>query len=120
MLHSKALTFVSALQFGAVFASPTVKLVARDYAPSPAPVVNQTTCNGQTYTYEELAGYGFLPSDARDKFGDTIGGVSKVVALEAISMCTRHDLAANAFLDWQRYCIRQEVMEEAAWRQGGL
>lgn len=31
-----------------------------------------TTCNGKNYTYNELAGYGFVPGDARDKLGDTI------------------------------------------------
>lgn len=44
--------------------------------------VNTTTCNGQTYTYEALAGFGKFPSDARDKFGDTIGGIGSSVALE--------------------------------------
>ena len=34
--------------------------------------VFSTTCNGQPYTYNELAGYGFVPSNARDKFGDSI------------------------------------------------
>ena len=47
-----------------------------------ASVVNQTTCNGQTYTYQQLAGYGFIPSDARDKFGDTIGGIGSSLALD--------------------------------------
>lgn len=44
---------------------------------SAAPSVSQnpvfsTTCEGKSYTYNELAGYGFVPNDARDKFGDTI------------------------------------------------
>ncbi|KAK0659200.1 esterase-like activity of phytase-domain-containing protein [Cercophora samala] len=39
--------------------------------PSPATVFT-TTCQGKTYTYNELAGFGSIPSDARDKFGDTI------------------------------------------------
>ncbi|VBB82137.1 Putative protein of unknown function [Podospora comata] len=39
--------------------------------PSPAPV-STTTCRGKSYTYNELAGFGSIPSDARDKFGDTI------------------------------------------------
>jgi len=43
--------------------------------------VNQTTCNGKTYTYEELAGYGFVPGDARDEFGDTLGGYGYGCAL---------------------------------------
>ncbi|KAK4170736.1 esterase-like activity of phytase-domain-containing protein [Triangularia setosa] len=38
---------------------------------SPAAVFT-TTCQGKTYTYNELAGFGSIPSDARDKFGDTI------------------------------------------------
>lgn len=44
--------------------------------------VNSTTCNGKTYVYEELAGWGLLPSNARDKFGDTIGGIGSAIALE--------------------------------------
>ena len=48
-------------------------------------VVNQTTCNGKTYTYEQLAGYGFIPSDARDRFGDTIGGIGSSVAIDKTS-----------------------------------
>ncbi|KID93094.1 outer membrane autotransporter [Metarhizium guizhouense ARSEF 977] len=34
--------------------------------------VFSTTCAGKTYTYNELAGYGFVRSDALDKFGDSI------------------------------------------------
>ncbi|KAK2613018.1 hypothetical protein QQS21_000947 [Conoideocrella luteorostrata] len=34
--------------------------------------VFSTTCEGKPYTYNELAGYGFVASDARDKFGDSI------------------------------------------------
>ncbi|KAA8564842.1 hypothetical protein EYC84_010613 [Monilinia fructicola] len=45
--------------------------------------VNQTTCNGNTYTYQELGGYGFIPGDARDKFGDTIGGIGSSIAIDA-------------------------------------
>ena len=44
--------------------------------------VNQTTCNGQIYTYNQLAGYGFIPSNARDKFGDTIGGIGSSIAID--------------------------------------
>ncbi|KAL2194386.1 esterase-like activity of phytase-domain-containing protein [Corynascus similis CBS 632.67] len=38
---------------------------------TPSPVAS-VDCNGQTYTYEGLAGFGSLPSDARDQYGDTI------------------------------------------------
>jgi hypothetical protein len=44
---------------------------------NPKPV-NQTTCNGQTYSYDGLAGYGFIPSNFRDKIGDTLGGLSSL------------------------------------------
>ncbi|KAI9712339.1 MAG: hypothetical protein M1820_001552 [Bogoriella megaspora] len=44
--------------------------------------VNQTTCNGNTYTYNQLAGYGFLPSDGRDKFGDTLGGIGSSATID--------------------------------------
>jgi len=43
--------------------------------------VNTTTCNGRTYVYNELAGYGYVPSDAYDKFGDTIGGIGSSIAI---------------------------------------
>ncbi|KAH6618248.1 esterase-like activity of phytase-domain-containing protein [Chaetomium sp. MPI-SDFR-AT-0129] len=33
---------------------------------------SSVSCNGQSYTYQELAGYGSVASDARDSFGDTI------------------------------------------------
>lgn len=47
-----------------------------------APIVNQTTCDGKQFTYESLAGYGFIPSNARDKFGDTIGGIGSSAAID--------------------------------------
>lgn len=34
--------------------------------------VSQTTCGSRKFSYEELAGFGSVPSDARDKFGDTL------------------------------------------------
>ncbi|KAH7130840.1 outer membrane autotransporter [Dactylonectria macrodidyma] len=39
---------------------------------SSAGAVLSTTCNDKSYTYNELAGYGFVPSAARDKYGDSI------------------------------------------------
>ncbi|KAJ8110293.1 hypothetical protein ONZ43_g5907 [Nemania bipapillata] len=44
--------------------------------------VNSTTCNGISYVYDELAGYGFVPSNARDKFGDTLGGLGSSLHLD--------------------------------------
>jgi len=36
------------------------------------PPVASVTCNGQAYTYDGLAGFGSVKSDARDQYGDTI------------------------------------------------
>lgn len=48
-------------------------------------VVNQMTCGGTTYTYNELAGYGFVPSNATDKYGDTLGGYGSSAAIDQSS-----------------------------------
>jgi len=48
-------------------------------------VVNQTTCAGTTYKYTGLAGYGFIPSNATDKYGDTIGGIGSSIAFDQSS-----------------------------------
>ncbi|KAL6702783.1 hypothetical protein ACN47E_000967 [Coniothyrium glycines] len=71
----------AALPLGPVLAGP---LAARDSTATTP--VNVTTCNGQTYVYEELAGYGALPSDTRDKFGDTLGGIGSAIALDKTSV----------------------------------
>ncbi|KAH9865912.1 hypothetical protein IAQ61_008648 [Plenodomus lingam] len=48
--------------------------------------VNVTICNGKKYLYSSLAGYGLLPSNARDKYGDTIGGIGSAIALDKKSI----------------------------------
>ncbi|OQD82005.1 hypothetical protein PENANT_c024G02371 [Penicillium antarcticum] len=48
-------------------------------------VVNQTTCAGTTYKYTGLAGYGYIPSNATDKYGDTIGGIGSSIAIDQSS-----------------------------------
>lgn len=60
--------------------SSSLSFAAPTSTSSAAPVA-QTDCNGQ-YTYKELAGYGFLPGDARDKFGDTNGGIGSSAAID--------------------------------------
>jgi hypothetical protein len=67
MLFGASLSLL-ALPLSQVVASP---VTARDYAPT-----HVTICSGKLYTYEELAGFGKLVSNARDKFGDTIGSGS--------------------------------------------
>ncbi|KAI5210302.1 hypothetical protein AUEXF2481DRAFT_93687 [Aureobasidium subglaciale EXF-2481] len=44
--------------------------------------VNTTTCGGQTYVYQELAGYGYVAGNARDKFGDTLGGLGSSIVVD--------------------------------------
>jgi hypothetical protein len=44
--------------------------------------VNQTIINGKTYTYQELAGYGFVPGSAKDEFFDTLGGIGSSIVLD--------------------------------------
>ena len=48
-------------------------------------IVNQTACNGNFYTYNGLVGYGSVPANARDKFGDTLGGYGSAIAIEQTS-----------------------------------
>ncbi|MCJ1309977.1 hypothetical protein MMC25_003638 [Agyrium rufum] len=75
--------FSSVLQVA--FAVVVISASPAPKTPSAAPVVNQTTCNGNTYAYNALAGYGFVPSAARDKFGDTIGGIGSSIALDKLA-----------------------------------
>ena len=49
---------------------------------SSTPAVKTTNCNGKQYVYEELAGYGYLPPNGRDKVGDTLGGIGSSLAIE--------------------------------------
>lgn len=65
-----------------------------------ASAVNTTTCNGRFYAYTELAGYGYVPADARDRFGDTIGGIGSAVALEPGSWARSTDGTTYTGLLW--------------------
>lgn len=56
-----------------------------------ASAVRTTNCNGQKYVYEELAGYGFLISNGRDKTGDTLGGIGSSLAIDKTSWHKDHD-----------------------------
>lgn len=64
----------------ASFATAAPSLQERTSEPTSG-FVGQTTCNGKTYTYRELAGYGFVPSNFRDKYGDTVS-LGSSIALE--------------------------------------
>lgn len=66
-------------------------------APQPAKdddskgIVNKISCNGKKYEYEELAGYGFVAPNARDKLGDTLGGFGSSIALDRKSWGKKKD-----------------------------
>ena len=53
-------------------------IVAAASVVSATAVVKETTCNSRKYTYRELAGYGTVPGNARDEFGDTLNFGSAV------------------------------------------
>ena len=72
--------FCTAQSALATFIPPDSDIRARDSFGDQ--VVNQTTCDGRTFTYERLAGYGFVSSNARDKFGDTLGGYGSSIAID--------------------------------------
>ena len=61
---------------------PAAVLFATVLTPLTSAAVNTTTCNGETYVYEELAGYGYLPSNGQDKYGDTLGGIGSSIAMD--------------------------------------
>lgn len=63
-----------------LFIATTLAISQKRAAP-----VSSTTCNGKTYEYLGLAGYGFTPSNARDKFGDTAGGIGSSAVVDAKS-----------------------------------
>ncbi|KAI9862451.1 MAG: hypothetical protein M1813_004301 [Trichoglossum hirsutum] len=48
-------------------------------------MVGSVVCNGNTYTHHGLVGYGLIPSNARDKFGDTLGGIGSSVVIDQSS-----------------------------------
>jgi hypothetical protein len=71
------LTFLStaALLLGPASAGPIEKV-------HHLAVVNKTSCGGRNFIYRGLAGYGTLPSDFRDKHGDTISPGSSIAISE--------------------------------------
>ncbi|RMZ76912.1 hypothetical protein DV738_g4706, partial [Chaetothyriales sp. CBS 135597] len=74
------MAFKASLQL-ALFAA-TVSAIPGSISQRSSSSVNTTTINGQTYVYESLAGYGYTASNARDKFGDTAGGIGSSAAIE--------------------------------------
>lgn len=66
-----------------LLALPVTFVLASPVAgPADTAPVSVTTCNGKNYVYEELAGFGKLPGNSRDKYGDTLGGFGSAIALD--------------------------------------
>ncbi|OMP85227.1 hypothetical protein BK809_0003896 [Diplodia seriata] len=84
MLTTAPLSALALLQPSLVSAATLRPLYEKTTTPSNATTaaVNTTTCAGNTYTYRALAGYGFVPGTARDKHGDTLGGLGSSIAIE--------------------------------------
>lgn len=61
-------------------------------------VVNQTTCGDNTYRYNGLAGYGYVPSNATDKYGDTLGGYGSAIAIDQSSWKKTGDSSYSGIL----------------------
>ncbi|KAK2808911.1 hypothetical protein FQN49_008664 [Arthroderma sp. PD_2] len=49
------------------------------------PVVKETKCGSHTYRYNGLVGYGKVPANTVDKYGDTLGGFGSSIAVEQTS-----------------------------------
>ncbi|ANB14803.1 hypothetical protein AWJ20_2414 [Sugiyamaella lignohabitans] len=59
--------------------------------PAQSPVVNTVKVGGNTFTNHGLVGAGSLPSDLRDQFGDTIGGIGSAIAFDQFSFKKNFD-----------------------------
>lgn len=94
----------------ATLAAPLLAALAAA-APAAAKDVSSATCFGQKYTYRSLAGYGLVAPDARDKFGDTIGGIGSAVAFEAGSWQRKKD--------GERYEGTLWVLPDRGWNTQG-
>lgn len=72
---------VLAVAASSVLAAPSTK----------ASAVNTTVCNGQTYVYQEMAGYGYLISDYRDRYGDSLS-LGSSIALDRSTWSQKGDV----------------------------
>ncbi|CAN8103536.1 unnamed protein product [Discula destructiva] len=86
--------------FLALAAVPVLGSPAKCTVAATTSAVNTTTCNGQFYAYTQLAGYGALSGNARDKFGDTIGGIGSAIALDLSSWALSEDGTTYTGLLW--------------------
>lgn len=73
--------------------------------------VNSTTCNGKSYSYNELTGYGVIPSNATDKFGDTIGGIGSASKCRILGTKATRALSKRNMLTYHSR-LGPELVEE--------
>lgn len=78
MFHISHLFFLLSSCLWVTLVIPT----ASTLSPGGSGIVNQSSCNGKQYKYQQLAGYGFVPSNARDSYGDTLGGFGSSIAID--------------------------------------
>ncbi|CAK7234517.1 hypothetical protein SCUCBS95973_008962 [Sporothrix curviconia] len=79
---------------------------------TPKSVASATVCGGKTYVYEQLAGFGYVSSSARDKYGDTIGGHGSAIALD-LNTWTRDASNGN------RYTGILHTLPDRGWNTEG-
>lgn len=65
----------------AALEDPVVRSNKCERAVGSAPI-SQTTCSGQRYNYYGLAAYGPVPSNAIDRYEDTLGGFGSAVTFD--------------------------------------
>lgn len=73
--------------------------------------VNTTVCNGKTFVYEELAGYGYLAGDLQDRYGDSLS-LGSSIAVDRKTWTQKGDVyegimyalpGKSLFLHWPRF-----------------
>ncbi len=73
----------------ALMGAPTA--LSKKTPSSSLPIVSQTTCGGIQYINRGLVAYGTVPSDARDKLGDTLGGFGSSITPDVRSFKKNRD-----------------------------
>jgi len=69
---------------------PKSSVAPSSSAPSPAAIAT-VTFDKDEFSYESLVGKGTVPSDARDQFGDTMGGWGSAIAVDLSSWKQKKD-----------------------------
>ncbi|KAJ6109113.1 esterase-like activity of phytase-domain-containing protein [Penicillium sp. IBT 16267x] len=104
---------VSSLLFfsviSATWAAPAEPSQNPDRAVANEPVF-ETTCSGQRYSYYGLAAYGSVPSNATDRYGDTLGGFGSAVSFDQSSWSKAQDGSYNGVI-W--------AMPDRGWNTNG-